>query len=319
MSDRRNVAEWDAFWETSSAQATFCNADGTHPRLRAHWHRILPELLQPSPSSKHIDLATGNGVVIRHIRELFGTCGPVSTGLDLARTAIDALRESCPEAIGIVGDIASTRLDGAGFDLVTSQYGVEYAGLDGFSAAAKLLRRGGALAFVCHSRPGVVYEECATNWEIMDRIRQSRLLPRARSCFKAAINQQTPSSNTRERKGLSQVQRQLRRLINRYGVDAASGFPARLANDIANIDTRVHSYDGQELLNWIGKLERESLEYRSRMHAMTRAALGRSDLRRVLHRLERAGLSVIEANEISDGPDALRLGWSIIAQRPDRD
>ncbi len=314
MTDCRNGAEWDTFWDTSTAQATFCSDAGAHPILSAHWRSKLTALPKLSSSSRHIDLATGNGIVIRYLRSSLGANAPRTWGLDLSTAAIDRLKRDYPDVKGVVADVASTRLDAATFDLVTSQFGVEYAGLEGFVEAVRLVQPDGTLAVVAHSRPGIIHDECATNLEVMEQIRSEGIFGKTKAHFAIARSQGRSVGAGRALKGYNQGRRILRRLLRQFGTGAASGFLLQLNNDLERIGSRASSYDSRELGAWLHKLDCESLDYLSRMNAMTRAALSRQDLGRVVLQLERSGMAIVEVEAIFDD-DVAQMGWSIIARR----
>ncbi|MDJ0710612.1 MAG: class I SAM-dependent methyltransferase [Woeseiaceae bacterium] len=314
MTDCRNGAGWDTFWNTSTAQASYCSDAGAHPVLGAHWRGKLTALPKLSSSSRHIDLATGNGIVIRYVRSLLGANAPRTWGLDLSAAAIDRLKRDYPDVIGVVADVGSTGLDGATFDLVTSQFGVEYAGLEGFVEAARLVRPGGTLAVVAHSRPGIIHDECATNIDVIERVRSEGIFRKTRTHFAIAGSYGRSVGAGRALKGYKQGRRQLRRLLQQFGAGAANGFLLQLNNDLERIGSRVSSYDSRELGAWLHKLDCESLDYLSRMNAMTRAALSRQDLGRVVLQLERSGMAIDEVEAIFDD-DVAQIGWSITARR----
>ncbi len=158
MSD--SYSHWSRYWArgclTSLPQDFAANYDG---EVAAFWRRQFERL--PS-GAKLLDVCTGNGALAllaaawshEHARRFS------ITGIDAARIDVEAVRRAHPDAVSRMGDIRfiddtpfeQADLPAASFDLVMSQYGIEYC--DWSPAAAqseRLLRLGARLAFVAHT------------------------------------------------------------------------------------------------------------------------------------------------------------------------
>ena len=94
-----------------------------------------------------LDIACGNGAVTRFALASRTSLGPGSelhiSGLDESPAALEEMRNRHPILCGIAADAAQLPFQDGAFDLVTSQFGMEYAGPDVFAETARVVGRGG--------------------------------------------------------------------------------------------------------------------------------------------------------------------------------
>lgn len=156
------IQSWSRYWASGalhSCPGSFRgNYDGS---LSAYWLETFAGL---TPGQRVLDLCTGNGAIPRW---LMGLDGGVDRGLevdavDLAALKTDwvqSLAESQRQRLRIRAGVNAEALPFADacMDLVTSQYGIEYASLDRvFAEIVRVLKPGGRLQLLMHhagSRP----------------------------------------------------------------------------------------------------------------------------------------------------------------------
>ena len=312
------MAEWDKFWQDSSAEASFIGASGTHPVFPEYWSEFFSKLEHISNESRCIDIASGSGIVVQCAQEYFSDNWPLYCGLDISAAAIKELTRRYPTVTGIVADAASIPMEPYSFDLVTSQFGVEYAGLEGILEAARLVGVGGDLALVLHCRPGTIYGECSVSLQAIDRLRQARVFPLAKAMFKAgfaAFQGTERYKYERAARKFKPAYRSLEQMLLKYGEGVASGFLLRLRNDIRQIDGRLQNYDPTEVSHWILRLEDELTSYRLRMKLMTDAAINPKTLEQIGVKLTKLGFSLIETVPLGAETGNTQLAWSLRAHR----
>ena len=315
----RQVAEWDKFWQESSAEASFIGATGTHSVFTQYWMEFFSALEPISGKSLCIDIASGSGIVIQCAQTQFGDRMPLYSGLDISAAAINRLATRFPNVTGIVADAASIPLDSYSFELVTSNFGVEYAGLEGILEAARIVGVGGHLALVLHCRPGTIYDECSTSLQVIDRLRQVRLFPLARAMFKAGFAASRGAeyrSYERATRKFRPAYRLLEQSMLKHGEGVASGLVFRLRNDIEQINQGLQDYDSGDVLVWLDRLSDELLSYRSRMKSMTNVAITRKTLEQIGQGLSESGFSITDITPLYDQADIkTQLAWSLQARR----
>jgi SAM-dependent methyltransferase len=147
---------WADYWKADCA----ASCEPENPATALEIARLWQDWLADFPDgSRILDVATGNGIVLAHAASAARARGRrfALTGVDLAD--IDPpryVRNLDPElrAATFRGGVAAESLpfaDGS-FDLVVSQYGIEYADLErALAEVARVLVPGGALVWLAHA------------------------------------------------------------------------------------------------------------------------------------------------------------------------
>lgn len=141
------AAAWSAFWRTGARDGcTAAFPAAAQAAIASAWHQMFAT---QSSTIRLLDVACGRGAVLAHA----AAAGIVDrTGVDLAEDAAVAVPDE-----RILGGVDACALPFAdrSFDLVVSQFGLEYAGIErALPEAARVTR--GALAFLVHAREGAV-------------------------------------------------------------------------------------------------------------------------------------------------------------------
>jgi len=147
-------AVWTRYWAHGAEHSCGGSYEGGYGGAIARfWHDRLSAL--PS-GTRVLDIATGNGALPRLLLEACPDGNVVCDAVDLA-TVNPAWLAGLPEArrarLRFHGGCAAESLpfDGAGFDLVVSQYGLEYSDLErSLPEVRRVLAPGGRIAFVMH-------------------------------------------------------------------------------------------------------------------------------------------------------------------------
>lgn len=130
---------WTAYWrEAETDGCTIGFPAEVQQRLAARWHALFRDA---GPGARLLDLAAGRGAVLAHARAAGLTA---IEGCDLADPG-----GPLPVRGGV--DLAALPYPDRAFDLVVSQFGIEYAGLGGpLDEAMRVCR--GRLVLLLHAR-----------------------------------------------------------------------------------------------------------------------------------------------------------------------
>lgn len=147
---------WRDFWKADCLASCVPDNPATAEQIAKTWRAWFAEF---SDGSRILDVATGNGIVLAHAAASARSNGRsfVLTGVDLA--AIDPKKyvsnlDQDLRSASFLGGVPAEKLPFAAdsFDVVASQYGLEYADLDrALSEAARVLTAGGQLLWLAHS------------------------------------------------------------------------------------------------------------------------------------------------------------------------
>lgn len=181
MTGAKTQQAWNAFWVAGSQSASGClpNAKSFTGPAQAVWR----EAARPLPKrARVLDLATGDGIVLRTIR---------SGRSDLRLVGIDSASAlpSAPKDVELRAGIRMERLPYGEdrFHLVTSQFGFEYGDTNQVAREIKrVLRSGSGFMLIAHHTAGPIVSHslerrAALKWAVWE----SGLLAKARAIVTA--------------------------------------------------------------------------------------------------------------------------------------
>src|SRR5688572_314851 len=157
-------AGWRDYWKADVRASCMPENEQTAQEIAGTWQKWFAEC---PGGGRILDIATGNGIVLTHaavagraLNRAFAL-----TGVDLAD--IDPLRyvtslEDDMRAATFIGGVAAEHLpfDAESFEVVVSQYGLEYADLgSALAEVARVLVPGGTLHWLAHSDSSEVVQQ----------------------------------------------------------------------------------------------------------------------------------------------------------------
>ena len=148
------------------------------------------------------------------------------TCVDISDAAIENAKQRFPTVTGIVSDATSIPLDDGSFDIVTSQFGVEYAGTDAVTEAARLDAPGGALGFLMHIENGSVHKECQDSLAAIDALRETNFVALAIELFRngfAAVKGADRTPYDAAGSQFAPAVAAAEKIMNDFGTDVAGG------------------------------------------------------------------------------------------------
>ena len=312
---------WDTYWQGARNSGAYA-ADGvTHPAVATFWDAALTEVLSNGRSSKILDIATGSGAVVGRLTQSASHGNHEVTCVDISTAAIESVLGRFPGVIGLVADANSIPLDDSAFDLVTSQFGIEYAGPAALSEATRLLAPGGTLILMMHVRPGVIHRECAAALDAVQRTRKSMFVPRALTFLEAgfaAVRGADRSSYENAALALNPAIEELESILSEHGEHVAGDTIVRLYSDVQEIHSGIQHYDPDEVLGWLRTMDMELAEYERRMQSMCDSATDADQFAEICERIRRQGLDIDSSEPLMISDNTLPIGWILRATRRDQ-
>lgn len=326
MVESKNTTDsesWSAYWTGALAAGQSLTGGARGEALEHFWTAFFTERLKTKPQSM-IDLACGAGPVSARAAKMADAAGVLLAVhcTDYSPAAIRSVRSAVGDAdiSGFVADGAALPLPAGVYDIVVSQFGLEYVGPAAFDEAARILRPGGAFAAVIHLRDGGIEEECAANLDIVLNSQKIGFLPRARDVFEAGfavLAGRAPRERFVEAdKAFAPTVEAARALIVKSPPVIARAFLERLYADLAHMYPRINAYAPEDIEAWISRGEFELKAYEHRMASMIAAARSRDDMAGLADRLRAAGLRVSAPEILQMGEPLKPAAWALIAQKP---
>jgi hypothetical protein len=228
------------------------------------------------------------------------------------------LQQRFPSVTTIVADAASIPFDSGQFDIVTSQFGAEYAGEAAFREARRMLAPNGSMGFMIHHAEGSIYQKCASSLDAVRRTRESKFIPLALRLFEtgfAALRGADRTPYDAAGTALNPALAVLEDVIHTHGADVAGGTIALLYEDVAKIHGQLPQYNHAEVAAWLQKTEFELEAFSGRMSSMCESALDEAAFARLVSEVSNSGLTIVRADSLKDPQDTRPLAWIIVARR----
>lgn len=307
---------WNRYWAGTGASGAYGAGGVSHPAIDAFWQQFFESTLDLASDARIVDLATGNGAMIETMLR-HGISPEAITCVDLSPAAIESVEQRFPGVKGIVADTRTMSLPEEHFQLVTSQFGIEYGGESALAAAPGLVAMSGVFATLLHAKDSLISRESAANLEAVEALRAtgfivlaSRLLETGFAAARGA--DRTPYDAAGE--ALSPAARAVEAIVERFGPGVAAGTIVRLYEDVARIHQRLPHYDPGEVMSWIGGMREEIDEYADRMRSMVNAAIDEARFRQYRDLLAKRGFDVSRADALTGDGDQ-PLAWALVARK----
>jgi SAM-dependent methyltransferase len=290
---------WDEYWRRTCEAAAYKEGGPQDEVLARFWTSFFKDALSRNSALRLLDLACGNGAVTRFALDVVRASErktPAVVGVDNSFAALKDLGKRFPFVFAVVSDAKRTPFKDGLFDVVVSQFGVEYAGIEAIEEAARLVARDGVLAAILHLKGGAIDRECATNLQAILELQRCGMLPAAKAAFRAgfaaAHQRGSKSEFRRAHSTLAAAAKQVEEILRSYGDGVAGGVVRRLHADIVDMYRQAGAYDPTEIANWVDNMARETEAYAGRMSSMVRAAIDDTGLAEIVRRVSSRGLSV---------------------------
>lgn len=312
------AAAWDTYWRGTRENAAHKEGGVQEALLAEFWRELLGKQLAVDSNPRVLDLACGNGAVTGFVRE-FSPALAVHC-CDYSLHAVVELERRYPGNLRVVADAARLPYADACFDLVASQYGVEYAGADAIVEAARLVAPGGTLALLLHVFEGAIYRECERNRDVVIAIRALDILALAQGAFAAgfALNAGTgtPGEFKQAEQAFTPAVRGLEQILREAGPAVAGGLPGQLYQDIAHMYRRMSAYDPADIRSWLEGMDRELDAYRGRMQSMLDAAVPQDQLLGLQAELVTQGFNASPLRSLVVNDQSAAAAWALVMERP---
>jgi len=319
QSDTEQVAgSWDTYWHGTGDVGAYSSGGVTHPAILAFWDDFFQAVRRDYKAPKIIDIASGNGAVVERAMSTFVDQPPDFTCLDISAAAIANIRDRFPHVHGLVTDAGSIPLESGSIDVATSQFGVEYAGLEAINEVARLLAPGGRLVLLLHSREGSIHQECMESLDAISRLQESQFIPCAIEMFAEgfeAVRGASRAPYEAAAKKLGPAIGTLEAIMKQYGQHVAGDTISRLYNDVAQVHEKIQNYEPAEVLDWLNKMDSELVAYAGRMSSMSNSAIDNVTFKNVCDGLRSRDCTIQRAVPFMVPDNELPLAWILIATK----
>ncbi|MAK62877.1 MAG: hypothetical protein CMK09_18060 [Ponticaulis sp.] len=307
--------EWQTYWrgrnDVPQDRRHRLLGDKYDAELDAFWRGVLSGLPE---STRMVDLACGSGATVKAALALgFEDV----TGVDISPDAIEMLKDNCPGAKGVAAPLDEMPFEDGAFDLVTSQFGFEYAGaLDRAEDIASLVAADGQFVALVHMQEGGIARECEAARAEAQAFDEIGFIPVAQKFFKVLTQRDVGLSNDQALNDAMQAQDGPRSKLVELG---HTGHPlAQHAIQGAGwfFENRANT-PLTEIIDWFETIDRENKAHMARMEGMLSAALSKAEAEAFLTKLEGQGMDTETVKPFQPFETEPPVGWILRARRRD--
>lgn len=309
---------WNTYWQGTGKAGAYASGGASHPAIQLFWQRFFSKEIKDSKKYKLLDIASGNGAVIECALNILNGVESKITTLDISSAAIDNILRRFPSVEGLVSDARSIQRESGSFDIVTSQFGVEYAGHEAILESARLVAKEGILVFLLHFDSGSIHKECRESLEAINSLQESQFIPLAKEMFNTGFEAVRGADRTNYEiaaKKLAPALSQLEDIMRKYGLHVAGDTIQKLYNDVGEIHKRMQHYQPNDVIGWLDKMNEELSAYASRMSSMCSSAINNVDFEKIKADILARGFTLDLAEPLMVSGQDKPMAWALIARK----
>jgi len=312
---------WHSFWQNAARHGK-TDSGVKDPALANAWQNFFQTEFsqrQVHPLSM-LDMGCGDGAISQIAQaeaERIGLDLQI-TCLDSSAAALEQAQASLPNAQLVTASAADSGLDDKAFDLVVSQFGVEYAGQEGIAEAARLLAPSGQIALVIHQAGSAIDTESRATVAAISAVQDSGILAAiCKLCDESMAIRRGEGSRVGFEladRALAPCVKAVEETLQEQGKSVASGLPFRIYSDVAQMYRSINNYDSEDIQHWADQAGVELEGYRQRMQSMLDAGLDTAGVEAAAQVLAAAGIEITQRDSLQL-QDQRAAAWRVLGQR----
>lgn len=307
MSQSKN---WTNYWQKEGAggEVYVDKNGGKSPFLSHFWQKRFSLFNKDNETKKVIDIASGAGSIFvelpkEHSFELFAA--------DVSSHALEQLNARIDNVRTTVCSANAIPFDDQYFDVVLSQFGIEYGGNAAFEEATRLLNKGGELVFLCHYEDGSIDSRNKIELAGAYLVKEIKFVEKAISVTQSAFSGDVEAFN-KECDSFVEVEPKLAEFCQGH----PNGVHAYLYSGFKKLFSQRKSYQEGDIVKWLEQMALEVDKSILRLKEMRKAALNVSDMQNITQRMVSSGLRKVEFVPLNLPNNKLPLAWHLSAIRP---
>ncbi len=293
--------DWIKYWqEDASSEQVFANTHGQkNNAIKAFWQAWLEH---QESKQRLLDVACGAGSIFRDYDSIDRfEC----FGLDIAEAALEKLSTDLPFVKTKSASLSEMPFNDGEIDLVCSQFGIEYGGLEAFKEAARVLKLNGKFRTLSHIKGGSIDAQTCRKLEALNALVESDFLGAA---MQVAFSFRKDEAKAVESavQVFSGKESQIYQLRQSY----PDGQHVHIYDGIRALLSNFNRYKFDDIVDWIERAQLQVNENKTRLESMHQACLSTEDIESLSEVLSEQGLQISHARFYL--PDqALPLAWEI--------
>lgn len=316
LKQNKTTLSWERYWKKNAVYASYQTGSLEEEILTSHWTNVFNLSLLTPQKITMLDVACGNGVVTKMAIDL---CKPSDVDkysfycTDFSEAALRTILKTNSDVRVVPADARQLPFMDNTFDLVVSQFGIEYAGFDAFKESVRVLKSGGTFACIFHLKYGAIYVECEHVLVALNDFHTTGFVKSAENLFAVIFGIQKGNASAtdfqRADLALSESVAKVKTLFSKFGSKIANGVLFSLYTDIANMYSKMESYDSKDVIFWFEKVNFELDAYKERMSSMMKCAMSNVEFDRLKLFLNSLGILKTSSGKLENNIKEHFISW----------
>ena len=291
---------WDTFWRSSSTNEVLVTDTGArNPALDAFWASTMQRV---TPQQSVVDIGCGAGSLSQGL-----VCAPaLLVGLDISLTALKRAQSDASGMQLVQAKNEQLPLQPGSFDLVVSQFGVEYGGIVALAEACALVKPGGVLRCLVHCADSAIQQSAQRDLQHIELLATSDFFAAARSLTRALAaedQQQLEAASAQFTESEQAVRAAVEIDAGHFAGYSYLGFQSLLR--------RWARFEPDDILLWLSQMEEEANHGAARLRTMQSAAITDAKWRDIASLLVQRGLPSLDRQPVYSSETNHLIGWEV--------
>jgi len=300
-------ASWSEYWanEGTSGEVFVDKKGNKHPYLSEFWSKYLS---QSKDNAKVIDLACGGGSIfadnIKHDTQF------QLYAVDISAQALSQLNSRMPEVTTIESSVSNIPLESGSFDLVVSQFGIEYAGESAFVEAVRLMAEESQLVVLCHVEDGFIDSKNQTELQGVELLKSTNFINKAIAVTTACYNNDEVVFQQKYKEFIA-IEPEIAIWVKKY----KQGLVSHCYFGFRKMYERKNNYHLSDIIDWLEAMKSEQKMTLVRVTEMRQAAQSERQVESICDVLSQSGLSDVRCVPFMLPEQVLPLAWCITGNK----
>jgi len=303
------TSDWNDFWSKQSTVHDPFGSDSDKSAIRAFW----ADVVDTAPSTDNVlELCAGQGAATSLIVDLLGERLNQYVATDASTNALSVISARMPKVKTKQLIIDDKGVESKADQLLISQFGIEYGGIEALVATLERLAKGARFAALIHSSASSISEQTQLDIAYLNKLTALDVDTSALSLIKAVQGYRrktSPKNVATEAMAKYEPIIQLNEYyIKQYGPLFCGGFAQLLHQQVAEY---IADYALEnDYKTWLDTYRAERKILMSRLNSTLNASIGPSKMNSILQSL--GSDYKIQLNEITRSNSKRILGWGLV-------
>lgn len=307
--------DWAKYWKGSVGAAL--TSDGVnHPSIDEFWSQQGRAIKQRAPSV-FLDVASGTGSVTEVLSDFLpARCQRYS--VDYSFEALQKLRETMPMSSAVCADARSLPFGRNSFELIVSQFGIEYSGKDSVLGLPDYCSNSSMVILLLHDANGAIATDSSESLLCLRHFTQLGILSCAVDLVQAVDTSIATGNMTVYQNSAVDFNARRRELSDKLtALKPCSGLNTVMSilKDFDSMHDRIEFYNRREVCAWLSALDDEMSAYNGRLDSMLRASINNEKLKEYAHHFMQFGFNISCADRLQSTIDSSNLGFKMVAMK----